>query len=46
MTNHVVLKNVDRRDLKVRTGRSAAYGDDVMTAVTFPIERRAVRVQG
>jgi hypothetical protein len=40
MTKNVLLNNVDHKDLRVITRRSAAYGDDVMFAVTFPAEFR------
>ena len=35
MTNHVLLNNVDHKDLKVITTRSAEYGDNVQCAMTF-----------
>jgi len=38
MANHVLLNNVDHKDLKVITSRSADYGDNVMYAITFPAE--------
>ena len=40
MTNNVLLNNVDHKDLRVITTRSARYGDDVMYAITFPSEFR------
>lgn len=40
MPNPVLLNNVQHKDLKVITKRSAEYGDDLMTAVTFPAEFR------
>lgn len=40
MTRHVQLNNVDHRDLRVDTRRSAALGDDVAFAPTFPAEFR------
>ena len=40
MPNTVLLNNVDHKDLRVMTGRSAEYGDDVMFAITFPSEFR------
>ena len=43
MTNHVLLNNVDHKDLRVITTRSASYGDDVMYAVTFPAEFRNIQ---
>ena len=38
MANHVLLNNVDHKDLKIITARSADYGDNVMYAITFPAE--------
>ena len=43
MTNHVLLNNVDHKDLKVITTRSAAYGDNVQCAVTFFWEFRSIQ---
>lgn len=43
MTRTVLLNNVDHQDLRVIAGRSAALGDDVMFAVTFPQEFRNVQ---
>jgi len=43
MTRHVLLNNVEHRDLRVITRRSAQYGDDVMCALTFPAEFRSVQ---
>lgn len=43
MTQHAVLTNTEHRDLRVITTRGAAYGDEVMFAVTFPFEFRAVQ---
>ncbi|MES2900485.1 MAG: SapC family protein [Pseudomonadota bacterium] len=40
MANPVLLNNVEHKDLKIVTTRSAAYGDNVMFAVTFPAEFR------
>ena len=40
MTQHALLSNVEHRDLRVITKRAAAYGDDVMFALTFPSEFR------
>lgn len=40
MSNPVLLNNVDHRNLRVITRRGAAYGDDVMYALTFPAEFR------
>jgi hypothetical protein len=43
MTNHVLLNNVDHKDLKVITTRSAAYGDNVQFALTFSWEFRSIQ---
>jgi hypothetical protein len=43
MTNNVLLNNVDHKDLRVITTRSAQYGDDVMYAITFPSEFRNIQ---
>ncbi|MCW4456059.1 SapC family protein [Flavobacterium sp. MXW15] len=40
MTRHVLLNNIDHRDLRIDTGRGAALGDDVMFAPTYPGEFR------
>jgi hypothetical protein len=41
--NNVLLNNIDHKDLRVITARSAAYGDDVRLALTFPAEFRNVQ---
>jgi hypothetical protein len=43
MSNAVLLNNLDHKDLRVITTRSAAYGDDVKSALTFPAEFRNVQ---
>jgi len=43
MTNNVLLNNVDHKDLRVITTRSARYGDDAMYAITFPSEFRNIQ---
>ena len=43
MSQHVLLNNIDHKDLRVDTARSAALGDDVMFAATFPAEFRNVQ---
>lgn len=43
MPNPVLLNNVQHKDLRVRTERSAALGDDVMFALTFPAEFRTLQ---
>ncbi len=43
MTNHVLLNNVDHKDLKVVTTRSAEYGDNLQCAITFFWEFRSIQ---
>jgi hypothetical protein len=43
MARHVLLNNVDHKDLCVDSTRSAALGDDLMFAPTFPAEFRNVQ---
>lgn len=43
MANPVLLNNVDHKDLRVITRRGAAYGDNLMLAVTFPAEFRTLQ---
>jgi len=40
MPNHVLLNNVDHKDLRIITTRGARYADNVMLATTFPSEFR------
>ena len=40
MTRHAQLNNIDHKDLRIDTRRSAALGDDVAFAATFPAEFR------
>lgn len=40
MTQPELLNNLDHKDLRVITQRHARYGDNVMTALTFPQEFR------
>lgn len=40
MSNSVLLNNVDHKNLRVITTRSARYGDNLMTALSFPQEFR------
>lgn len=42
MTNHAVLNNVTHKDVKIRTERSAEYGDAVASVLTFPFEFRSM----
>lgn len=43
MSHPVLLNNIDHQNLRVATEHSAAYGDDVMFAITFPAEFRDVQ---
>jgi hypothetical protein len=43
MPNHAILNNVDHKHLRVITARGAAYGDAVMSALTFPAEFRELQ---
>lgn len=43
MTNYALLNNVEHKDVKIITERSAKYGDNVMYAITFPFEFRSVQ---
>lgn len=43
MAQHVQLNNVDHARLRVNRARGTAYGDAVMSAVTFPAEFRNVQ---
>lgn len=43
MAKGVLLNNIDHKDLRVITTRSAEYGDDVMLALTFPAEFRSIQ---
>lgn len=43
MTKAVLLNNIDHKDLRIVTRRGAEYGDDVMTAITFPDEFRNIQ---
>jgi hypothetical protein len=43
MKNHVLLNNVDHKDLKVITGHSAELGDNVQCATTFSWEFRSIQ---
>lgn len=43
MANHQLLNNVTHKNLKVITERSALYGDNVATVLTFPAEFRSVQ---
>lgn len=43
MPNPVLLNNIDHKDLRIVTRRGARFGDDRMSAVTFPAEFRSVQ---
>ncbi len=43
MPRHAQLNNIDHRDLRIATGRGATFGDDIMSALTFPAEFRDVQ---
>ncbi|MYM70254.1 peptidase [Pseudoduganella sp. FT55W] len=43
MTKAVLLNNLEHRDVRVITRRGAEFGDNVMSAVTFPSEFRDVQ---
>ena len=43
MSKFEPLNNVDHKDVRIITERSAAYGDNVMHVMTFPFEFRSVQ---
>ncbi len=43
MSQPVLLNNLDHRDLRVSTARGPGWGDEVMSALTFPGEFRALQ---
>lgn len=43
MSNPVLLNNLEHKDLRVIADHGAAYGDDVMFSLTFPLEFREVQ---
>jgi hypothetical protein len=43
MAKHVLLNNVDHKNMRIITTRSADYGDNVMHAMTFPNEFRSIQ---
>jgi hypothetical protein len=43
MANHVLLNNIAHKNVRVITERSERYGDNVMFAITFPLEFRSVQ---
>lgn len=45
MSNHVLLDNVNHKDLRIITRRSAQYGDDITCTGIFPVEYRQVQAE-
>jgi hypothetical protein len=43
MPNYELLNNIDHKDVKVITERSARYGDNVHFVMTFPTEFRRIQ---
>ena len=43
MPNHALLNNVEHKQLRIVTARGAAWGDAVMSALTFPAEFRELQ---
>ncbi|ALK97455.1 peptidase [Massilia sp. WF1] len=43
MPNHALLNNIEHKQLRIVTARGAAYGDAVMSALTFPAEFRELQ---
>lgn len=43
MTKHVLLDNINYKDLKIITERSARFGDNVPSALTYPLEFRDIQ---
>ncbi|XPF94476.1 SapC family protein [Colwellia sp. RE-S-Sl-9] len=43
MANHVLLNNIEHKDLKINAERSAVMGDNVWYAQTFPMEFRSAQ---
>jgi hypothetical protein len=43
MSNHQILNPADHADIRVHTGASATYGDNVMACLTIPYEFRSVQ---
>jgi hypothetical protein len=43
MANHVLLDNINHRDLKIISKRSADLGDNIPSVVTFPFEFRDIQ---
>ncbi|QGX41545.1 SapC family protein [Permianibacter aggregans] len=43
MSRHVLLNNIDHKALRINTSRSAAFGDNVMCCVVYPVEFQALQ---
>src|SRR5438067_13889873 len=43
MPNHALLNNIEHKHLRVTGARGAAWGDAVMSALTFPAEFRQLQ---
>jgi hypothetical protein len=43
MPNHALLNNVEHKQLRIVTARGAAWGDALMSALTFPAEFRELQ---
>ena len=43
MANHALLNNIDHKDLKINTEKSAAFGNNKMYSVVFPFEFKHVQ---
>ncbi|MFD2166643.1 SapC family protein [Thalassotalea euphylliae] len=44
MSQHALVNNIDHKDVRVITDRSAKLGDDLWYALTFPNEFRSVQI--
>ncbi len=43
MSTHALVNNIDHKDLKIITERSAEYGDNIWYSMTFPMEFRSIQ---
>ena len=43
MANHVLVNNVDHKDIKINNQRHAKFGDNIWYTQTFPLEFRSVQ---
>ena len=43
MANHVLLNNIDHKDLKIVTDKSEKYGNNTMHSVIFPFEFKHIQ---